>query len=262
MIRHLRIALVIFAALVLGVSLRADHAFTQQHPGAHPHWSYTGQGGPAHWGGLEPGFALCKDGKRQSPIDIRGARQADLRPIRFEYQPTPLRIIDNGHSIQINIKSGGGITMGGKQYSLVQFHFHKPSEEEIGGKQFAMVAHLVHQEATGNLAVVAILFKSGQENPFIQVLWNHLPPAKGKEYAPAHVTVNVADLLPGNQSYYTFAGSLTTPPCTEGVTWYVLKSPVEISAAQIAVFGKLYPNNARPIQPANGREILESRFQR
>jgi carbonic anhydrase len=262
MIGQLRIAFLILATVMLSTFLCAHDAFAQEHAAAHPHWSYTGQGAPAHWGDLDPGFELCEGGKRQSPIDIHGARTADLQPIQFDYMPLPLKIINNGHSIQVNVQSGGGIKIGGTQYSLVQFHFHKPSEEEVGGKQFDMVAHLVHRDVAGNLAVVAVLFKSGKENPSIQTLWNNLPPDEGKEYAPRNVKENVSDLLPADQNYYTFAGSLTTPPCTEGVTWYVLRSPVEISPAQIAAFGKFYPNNARPLQPTNGREILASHFKK
>jgi|HubBroStandDraft_6_1064221.scaffolds.fasta_scaffold20153_5 carbonic anhydrase len=227
-----------------------------------PHWSYSGPEGPEHWGDLDPAFALCKNGKEQSPIDAREELNSDLQPIHFEYGPVPLKIVNNGHTIQINVKSGGGITIDGAQYQLVQFHFHKPSEEAIDGKHFDMVAHLVHQDVKGKLAVVAVLLKSGKENPILQSLWNNLPADEGEEHAPANVAVNVASLLPANQNYYTFAGSLTTPPCSEGVTWYVLKSPVQVSPAQIAVFGKLFPMNARPIQPTNSRQILESGFKK
>ncbi|HUL15165.1 MAG TPA: carbonic anhydrase family protein [Terriglobales bacterium] len=257
MIRLQRIALLIFVAVALGIF---PYVAAQEQATTHPHWSYAGPGGPADWGDLEPGFALCKQGNRQSPIDIRQTRRADLQRIRFEYKPVPLRIINNGHSIQINVQSGGGITVGAEKYSLVQFHFHNPSEEMIDGRRFDFVAHLVHQDAAGHLAVVAVLMKTGGENPFIQTLWNNLPPHNGTEYAPEGVTVDPAALLPNDQNYYTFTGSLTTPPCTEGVTWYVLKSPVEISGPQIAMFARFYPDNARPVQPANGREILESSF--
>lgn len=224
------------------------------------HWSYSGPTGPVHWGSLEPGFAACKDGKRQSPIDIRDARKADLQPIKFSYKPVPLRIIDNGHTIQVNVQSGGGIEIHENRYSLVQFHFHKPSGELIYGKRYDMALHLVHGDAAGHLVVVAVLLESGSRNPVIQELWNRLPREKGKEYAPRNGEINAAGLLPGNRNYYTYSGSLTTPPCTEGVTWFVLKSPIEISPGQIAVFGKLYADNARPVQPVNGREILESNF--
>jgi carbonic anhydrase len=226
--------------------------------GDHAHWSYSGAEGPEQWGDLEPDYATCKSGSRQSPIDIEGARAADLPDVHFDYQVSPLRIINNGHTIQINYDPGSTITIGDKQYSLVQFHFHHPSEEKIAGKQYDLVAHLVHKDAQGNLAVVAILFQSGQTNPFLDLLWKYVPKEIGKEVVNKKVNLNVADLLPADHSYYTFAGSLTTPPCSEGVSWYVLKNVVELSPGEISTFAKWYPMNARPIQPTNGREILES----
>jgi carbonic anhydrase len=227
-----------------------------------PHWSYSGPEGPDNWGDLDPTFALCKNGKEQSPIDIKESHESDLQPIHFEYLSVPLKIVNNGHTIQINVKSGGGITIGGAKYQLVQFHFHKPSEEAINGTHFDMVIHLVHQDAAGKLAVVAVLLKSGKQNPVLQTFWNNLPADKGKEHAFRNMKVNASGLLPVDQNYYTFAGSLTTPPCSEGVTWYVLRSPMQVSADQIAAFGKLFPMNARPIQPQNSRQILASGFKK
>jgi carbonic anhydrase len=261
MTRHMRLVLLFLGFGLLNASICADRAFAQA-PAKAPshHWSYSGPGSPAHWGDLEPDFALCKDGKRQSPINIEKARKADLPPIQFDYKPVPLKIIDNGHSIQINYGSGSSITISGKKYAVVQFHFHRPSEEEIGGKHFEMVVHIVHKNDAGNQAVVAVLLKGGKQNPFIQKLWDNLPKERGKEEAVANVTVNIADLLPADRNYYSFAGSLTTPPCSEGVAWYVLNTPVEVSIGQVATFAKVYPNNARPIEPTNGREILESSF--
>ncbi|MGH9682572.1 MAG: carbonic anhydrase [Candidatus Acidiferrales bacterium] len=238
----------------------APASLPQEHSSKAPHWSYSGAMGPEHWGDLDPGFAACKTGTRQSPINIEGAREADLPPIHFDYKLSPLRIVNNGHTIQVNYDRGSAISIAGKQYTLVQFHFHHPSEEEIGGKRFDMVAHLVHQDPQGRYLVVAVLFKSGGVNPFIHVLWTNLPKEAGKELTVKKVVLNAEDILPSDQNYYRFEGSLTTPPCSEGVTWYVLKTPVEISSEQIAVFAKMFPNNARPIQPANGREILESHF--
>lgn len=227
-------------------------------PGDQAHWSYSGADGPEHWGDLEPDYSVCKTGTRQSPIDIEGAKSSDLPDIHFNYQVSPLKIINNGHTIQINYDIGSSITIGDKQYALVQFHFHHPSEEKIAGKQYDLVAHLVHKDVQGNLAVVAILFQSGQTDPFLDLLWKYVPKEVGREVVNKKVNLNVADLLPADHSYYTFAGSLTTPPCSEGVTWYVLKNAVELSPAEISTFAKWYPLNARPIQPANGREILES----
>lgn len=245
--------------LCFGFSIFGSPAGAQQKSSDHPHWGYTGEEGPEHWGDLEPDYATCKTGKRQSPIDIEGAKPAELPAIHFEYQVSPLKIINNGHTIQINYEPGSTMTVGGKQYSLVQFHFHHPSEEKIAGKQYDLVAHLVHKDAQGNLAVVAILFESGQPNPFLDLLWKNVPKETGKEVVNKKINLNVADLLPPDRDYFTFDGSLTIPPCSEGVTWYVMKSPVELSPEEIATFAKWYPDNARPIQATNGREILESK---
>ncbi|HTT13921.1 MAG TPA: carbonic anhydrase family protein [Burkholderiaceae bacterium] len=226
-----------------------------------PHWSYSGKTGPATWGKLEEDFGTCGLGTAQSPIDIHDSavKKADLPTIQFDYKASPLKIIDNGHTIQVNYAPGSSITVGGKQYELVQFHFHKPSEEKINGKNFAMVAHLVHKDADGKLAVVAVLLSTGHDNPFIKTLWANLPNDKEMEHAVDAVTINVADLLPKDRAYYTFTGSLTTPPCSEGVTWFVLKHPASISKSEVARFGKSYPMNARPVQPVNGREITASK---
>ena len=229
--------------------------------GTTAHWSYSGADGPEHWGDLDPSFAACKNGTRQAPINIADAKLADLPPIRFDYQLAPLRIINNGHTIRVNYAPGSWIVIGNKRYQLEQLHFHHPAEEEIAGRRFDLVAHLVHQSADGQFAVVSILFKQGAANPFLQQVWNHAPTEPGKEIEIKKVVLNVADLLPTGRNYYSLAGSLTTPPCSEGITFYVMKDVQELSAEQIAQFAKLYPDNARPIQPTNGREILESHFQ-
>jgi carbonic anhydrase len=202
--------------------------------------------------------ATCGVGKTQSPIDIEDAvaKKSDLPAIAFDYKPSPLKIIDNGHTIQVDYAPGSSITVQGKQYDLVQFHFHKPSEEKINGKTYDMVAHLVHRDRDGNLAVVAVLLQAGSANGLIDTLWNNIPKEKGKQSAVQGVVVNAADLLPANKAaYYTFSGSLTTPPCSEGVTWFVLKTPTSISKDEVTHFGHLYPMNARPTQPLNDREI-------
>jgi len=223
-----------------------------------PHWSYQGHGGPAEWGELDPAFATCQLGKLQSPIDIRGAKAADLPAIKFDYKPSPLRVIDNGHSIQVNYAPGSSIDVGGTRYELVQFHFHKPSEEKIDGKAHAMVAHLVHKGADGKLAVVAVLLDAGGTNPTIDTIWKNLPQEKGKE-ATVNATIDAATLLPADHGYYTFQGSLTTPPCSEDVRWFVLKTPVKVAGSEITAFGKIYPMNARPPQPLNGRTLEATR---
>jgi carbonic anhydrase len=218
------------------------------------HWSYTGHGAPAKWGELDQAFATCKLGRLQSPIDIRGAQVADLPAIKFDYKPSALKVIDNGHTIQVNYAPGSSIEVGGARYELLQFHFHKPSEEKINGKSHAMVAHLVHKSADGKLAAVAVLLDKGGANATIDTLWKNLPKVKEQETL-VDATIDVGALLPSDKGYYSFQGSLTTPPCSEEVRWFVLKTPTKISEGEIMAFGKLYPMNARPTQPSHGRLI-------
>jgi carbonic anhydrase len=243
------------AALSIGVVL----GYVVSAQGEGMHWTYTGHGGPTEWGALSPEFSTCKLGKNQSPIDIRGAKAADLPPIKFDYKPSPLKVIDNGHTIQVNYAPGSSIDVGGTRYELVQFHFHKPSEEKIDGKSHAMVAHLVHKSADGKLAVVAVLLDAGGASALIDSIWKNLPKEKEKEAVVQNVTVDATNLLPESRGYYTFQGSLTSPPCSEDVTWLVLKTPVKIADEEIAAFGKIYPMNARPTQPVNGRAIQATR---
>jgi len=223
------------------------------------HWTYGGNGGPTEWAELDKEFATCKLGKTQSPIDIKGAKTADLPAIKFDYKPSPLKVIDNGHTIQVNYAPGSTIEVGGKSYELLQFHFHKPSEEKINGKAHDMVAHMVHKGEGGKLAVVAVLLDKGGANPVIDTICKNLPKEKTKEATPANVTIDAASLLPADKGYYAFKGSLTTPPCSEEVSWMVLKSPVKIADKEITAFGKIYPMNARPVQPLNGRTVEASK---
>jgi carbonic anhydrase len=247
-------SLLFIAVIVAAIPLAASEKGTAGHD-----WSYEGDHGPAHWGEVKSDYTMCKTGKNQSPIDITSAAKADLPPIQFAYQTAQLRIINNGHSIQVNYPEGSFITVGGKTFQLVQFHFHHPSEEKIKGKNFDMVAHLVHKNAEGNLAVVAVLIKKGHANAFIETLWAHLPKEEETEEVPANVSIDASGLLPAQHGYYTYTGSLTTPPCSEGVTWLVLKAPIEISSDQINRFAHYYKNNARPVQPLDGRVVSESR---
>ena len=223
------------------------------------HWTYGGHTGPAEWSALNPEFATCKLGTHQSPIDIRSAKSADLPAIEFNYLATPLAVIDNGHTIQVNYEPGSWIEVGGARYELVQFHFHKPSEEKIDGKAHAMVAHLVHKNAEGKLAVVAVLLDGGGASATIDSIWKNLPKEKEKQVIIPGATVDATALLPKDHGYYTFQGSLTTPPCSEEVTWMVLKTPVKIASGEIGQFGKIYPMNARPTQPLNDRLVQVSK---
>jgi carbonic anhydrase len=228
-------------------------------PHVTPHWSYGGATGADKWGTLDNEFATCGVGQRQSPIDIRRTVKADLPPIQFAYKPIPLSIVDNGHSIKVDTPSAGGITVDGESYELVQFHFHKPSEEKINGKAYDMVAHLVHQSKGGKLAVIAVLMEAGKEQKLIRTLWTHLPLEQDKPVVRNDVKIDPTQLIPPKPGYYTFLGSLTTPPCSEGVLWLVMKTPIQVSKEQLASFNTVYKNNIRPIQPTNGRVIKESR---
>ena len=230
--------------------------------GAEPHhWSYSGKTGPSHWTELDAKNSACNTGRNQSPIDIRTREVGgeNLPALTFDYRPSPLHIIDNGHSIQVNVDPGSSIRVGGKSYELVQFHFHHPSEERIDGKASEMVAHLVHRNSAGKLAVVAVLLNTGKANATVQSLWSHLPKQKEHQADFAGVRIDPAGLLPADHSYFTYTGSLTTPPCTEGVRWFVLKTPSTLSKSEIATFAAHYPNDARPPQSLNGREVLATK---
>ena len=221
------------------------------------HWDYKGDAGPQTWGALKPEFAQCANGTRQSPIDIRDGIKVQLDAVQVDYRPSGFRVIDNGHTVQVNVAGGNSIEVQGRRYDLLQFHFHRPSEERINGRLFDMVAHLVHKDMEGRLAVIAVLLDRGTAHPIIQSIWNNLPLEKNEELA-ARATLDLNALLPADRSYFTYMGSLTTPPCSEGVLWMVMKNPVTISAEQIGIFARLYPMNARPIQSVSGRLIKES----
>ena len=221
------------------------------------HWSYDGAGGPQAWDHLKADFAQCSTGKRQSPIDIRDGIKVALDPVQFDYRPSSFKVIDNGHTVQVNVAPGNTISVLGRRYELLQFHFHRPSEERINGRQFAMVAHLVHKDPEGRLAVVAVLLDKGGAQPVIQQVWNNLPLEKGEEGA-ARAPLDLNQLRPESRGYFTYMGSLTTPPCSEGVLWMVMKQPVLMSEYQDSVFARLYPMNARPVQPVFDRLIKES----
>jgi carbonic anhydrase len=221
------------------------------------HWDYSGTAGPDAWARMQPEYGKCASGTRQSPIDIRGGIAVDLEPIHFDYRPSSFSVIDNGHTVQVNVEPGNSITITGRRYELVQFHFHRPSEERVNGRQYDMVAHLVHKDPEGRLAVVAVLLDRGSAQAIVQAVWNNLPLEKGEE-VHAGTRIDLSQLLPEDKRYYTYMGSLTTPPCSEGVLWMVMKQPVPISVEQVSIFARLYPMNARPIQQADGRLIKES----
>jgi len=243
----------LLAAMLGSLVTLAVRAAQEHHP---PHWTYEH---PEQWGQLDPAYSSCSSGRTQSPIDVKNAKPGDLSPLKIDYRDVPLNIIDNGHTIQINYAPGSVLSVGEKTYALKQFHFHHPAEEHVNGRSFPLVAHLVHADAEGHLAVVAVLFEAGTTNPLIDTLWQNIPSEKEEAKDVPSVSVRAGDLLPADRAYFTFAGSLTTPPCTEGVTWYVLQNHATLSQEQIAAFAKIYPSNARPIQPSNHREIRQSK---
>jgi len=225
-------------------------------------WAYDGPLGPSHWADLDSAYATCRDGKEQSPIDVRGAVTANLPPLQFDYHPGPLdHLINNGYAVRVNYhedEQPNVLRVGDETYRLVQFHFHHPSEEYVGGKAYPMVIHLMHQSSDGKLAGVAVLLEAGKPNAAVQRIRDHMPLAKGAEHDISGVTIDPAGLLPADRSYYTYMGSVSAPPCTEGVTWFVLKTPVEVSPAQIRAFARVYPHDVRPLQPLNGRVVRQS----
>jgi carbonic anhydrase len=233
------------------------HDRTARGAGAHGRWGYGGDAGPLAWGRLKPEFARCASGQRQSPIDIQGGIRVRLDPVAFDYRPGPFRVVDTGHTVQVEVAPGSSIEVLGRRFELLQFHFHRPSEERVDGRAYDMVVHLVHQDLDGRLAVVAVLLERGSAQPIVQTVWNHLPLEQDEPVAVPS-GLDPAGLLPEERGYYTYMGSLTTPPCSEGVLWMVMKQPVAVSEAQIGIFARLYPMNARPIQAASGRLIKES----
>jgi carbonic anhydrase len=226
---------------------------------APPHWAYAGEHGVAHWARLDPAFEACGIGHRQSPIDIRNAVPAPLPALEFGYGRVAPAIVNNGHTVQVNVPKGQTLKVDGKAYELVQFHFHTPSEEKVNGKAAPMVAHFVHRDAEGKLAVVAALLQPGKGGTGLDAVLSHLPPRAGETLTVDGLEIDLAGLLPADRRYYDFEGSLTTPPCSEGVHWMVLKAPVTVSAKSIKAFRAVYSANARPVQPLNGRVVRLSR---
>ena len=217
------------------------------------HWEYEGAMGPENWG---KEFPTCGRGKSQAPLNIKGPFEKVRYSVAPDYKQGQLKIVNNGHTIQVNVPNGSKIRIDGRPYDLVQFHFHRPSEEHIDGKPSAMVIHLVHKNMEGELAVLAVMLREGNENAGIKTLWTHAPKNAGSEVVPDGVMFNPANLLPKELDFFHYDGSLTTPPCTEKVKFFILKTQVNISKDQVTDFP--FKMNARPIQPANGRPIYSN----
>lgn len=221
------------------------------------HWTYEGEEGPDHWGELSEDFALCSTGRTQSPINIETVIGTNINDIAFDYHDSALNILNNGHTVQVNYDAGSSITYNGVQYDLVQFHFHHPSEHTINGAASPMEIHFVHRSAEGNLAVVGVMLNEGAaDNPAYADVFANLPP-EAAEVTTLDAAVSAMSMLPEAKTYYTYSGSLTTPPCSEGVRWLLLDNPIELSAAQLEAFGSIFENDARPVQPQNARDVIE-----
>lgn len=224
------------------------------------HWGYTGHGGPGEWGDLSPENIMCKKGTSQSPINIEksvSVTTKGLDKIGFNYKASTTSVLNNGHTIQVAFENGSSIKLDGIEFNLKQVHFHTPSENQIGSKSFPLEAHFVHASKDGALAVLALMFEDGKENPFIKKVWESMPIEADKTTPLVLLAKDIDALLPKDRSYYRFNGSLTTPPCSEGVRWLVLKNYSKISAKQVEEFlHVMHHENSRPIQPINARKVM------
>jgi len=221
-------------------------------------WGYTGDGAPERWGELSPDYRLCAIGTRQSPIDLRDTLKVDQEPIEFDYRPSGFSVLDTGQTLLVTPEAGSSIRVGQRRYELRAIEARMPAEMRVNGQRYDMALHLLHRDTEGRLAMLALLLQRGeQDQPVLQRFWNHLPLEKHQTVAVPG-PVDFAALLPTERGYFSFMGSLTTPPCTEGVLWLVMRQPLSVSSQQLAVMQRLYPMNARPVQPASGRLIKES----
>lgn len=223
-------------------------------------WGYTGSASPEHWSELSPDYAACARGQRQSPIDLVDAKPARLAPPEIHYRSTPIELIHTGHTIQLNYAPGSTLTLDGQIFDLLQFHFHSPSEHQIGGQVQAMECHFVHQSHDSDaLLVFAVLLQLGETNAVLEPIWAHLPMTIGETYRDRDTTIDASQLLPARfDRLYRYDGSLTTPPCRESVTWLLCADPITVSIAQVDRFTQAIPANARPVQARNHRPLLRS----
>lgn len=232
-----------------------EHHTTTHHA---KHWGYSADVGPEHWSALNEKFHTCSEGTQQSPINLVPTKDSNLAPLKVSYTLGSRSEINNGHTVQVNIKSGNTLTIDGTTFELKQFHFHTPSENHINGKSFPMEAHFVHASADGKLAVIAVMFQEGAKNPTLNMMLKKFPLTKNEETTLEFSKDYLNVMFPNSLDYYEFMGSLTTPPCSEKVRWIVLKNPISASKEQIAAMHKeIGMNNNRPIQPSNQRVIEE-----
>lgn len=268
-----RLVISLLATLALGCArseTTSQQTATETPSAAHeaPHWSYEGETGPTHWSSISSDWSPCGGGTNQSPIDIGKTVNADLPEMRAKFRPVQLKIIhqehvadeiNNGHTIQVNYTQGDTLGIGDEAFALAQYHFHSPSEHTVGGKQYPMEMHLVHTSPDGRLAVIGVFIEEGAHNAAFDPIWTNLPKTKGVEMHLEHVTVDVDKLLPSKTTSYRYDGSLTTPPCSEGVKWIVMTTPIQMSRDQIGAFRAVVHANNRPVQPLNGRSVVTDR---
>ena len=260
--KKLLVVLVSSAFLLSGNALMAqapEHVVEKNVTHATPHWGYTGAEGVANWGKLSPDFAVCQTGNNQSPINIEGAVDANLPAIDFKYNMlSAADIVNNGHTVQVNMWSGGEIMLDGDKFSLKQFHFHTPSENTINGKSFPLEVHFVHQNSKNEIAVVAVMFEPGEDDELLTALWENIPLKAGERNKVGAKALKSLEFEANVKNYYRFNGSLTMPPCSEGVRWIVMKSPRHVSQAQVLKFQSALPSaNNRPVQALNARVVVE-----
>ena len=246
-------------SLIFALAACADDPDQQEHSvglsTAETHWGYDGESGPTHWADLDPAWALCASGKRQSPIDIAEGVAPHIDALSFDYQPSPLDLVNNGHTVQVNYEAGSHLVVRGVSYDLVQFHFHAHSEHRLAGHFAPLEVHLVHRNASGELAVIGVLIEEGASNAALESVFENLPKQSGGMLRLADSMFDATELLPEAVESFHYDGSLTTPPCSEGVNWHVLAAPLQASSAQIAKFTALYANDARPLQALEDREV-------
>ena len=218
-------------------------------------WGYDGDQGPDHWGDMRPEYSICRDGKLQSPINLKWHKPKAGGHMTISYKATPARVEDDGHTVRATLEPGSQIKFNGTIYDLMAIHFHTPSEHTLSGKSFPMEVHFVNQDQSGNVVVLASLLTEGKQNPIIAKIWGAIGGSPSPE-GDSSISFNPKDLLPAAQSHYEYSGSLTTPPCTENVKWIVFNNPVHASENQISAFQHLYKANARPLQALNGRDVV------
>jgi len=244
---------------VLGICVGLSAAAgAQQSAPAGAAWGYYGKTGPLNWGKLDPAYSACSKGKQQSPIDIRGAKvDKALQPIEFHYLSGPVKLLNNGHTVRIDVAPGSYIVFNGVRYDLVEFHFHHPAEDLVAGKLADLQIDLVHKSGDGHLAIIGVRVNEGAVNGSLAALWPSLPQTPGAT-ASLEDYFNPLGLLPPDRSYWTYLGSITVPPCTEGVRWIAMQNSTELAQDQIQTFARLYPDDARQPQPLHGRKIAAS----